>query len=42
MKVTESGAHVIGEDQAAKRSVTVNVTGLGGENGVTVTYAEKK
>jgi hypothetical protein len=40
MKVTESGTHIIGEDLAAKRSVTVNVTSLGDENGVTVSYAK--
>jgi hypothetical protein len=42
MSVTTNGTHIIGQDQPAKRTVTVNVTAAGGENGVTVTYAAKK
>jgi hypothetical protein len=42
MSVTESGTHIIGQDQPGKRTVTVNVTSAGGENGVTVTYEAKK
>lgn len=42
MSVDASVTHIIGQDLPGKRSVTVNVTAAGGENGVTVTYAAKK